>query len=165
MLLFRLLSRKSRVWRARVCIYSAYFVNSNSSSLAFSHLTTDHITLYRWLVPSKLLANLLVARRPVNSWRPSLPSRPLVKLQWVSGLVLLVLLLKLLYRLLLVVWRNPIVLGPELSLFVKFVVTKSQRSCLFVNFLSNGLFVRLLRISRYAFNHDSCLAIGLLLVV
>jgi hypothetical protein len=61
------------------------------------------------------------------------------------------LLLKLSYRPPLVVSRSPIVSGPELWLSVKSVVIKNPPSCSFVNSLSNDLFVKLLRTSRYIF--------------
>ena len=48
----------------------------------------------------------------------------------------------------LVVWRNPIVSGPEPWLFVKFVVTKNPLNCSFANSHSNDLFVKSLKISR-----------------
>ena len=152
MLLFRLLITKEArditcMTRSRLYIYRPLF----------GHLSLPPTTpTYQWPVQNKLLVNLPVARRLVNNWLPSLPSRRLVKLLWVPSCLAFSSSLKPFYRLPLVVWRSPIVSGPELSLFVKFVVIKNPPNCLFANSPFNDLFVKLLRTSRYAFSfYDS----------
>merc|ERR1712050_599428 len=89
--------------------------------------SSKRIEQQTWLVQSKLLVNLLEERLPGNNWPPRLPEN--LPLQLEEG-------------------KNPIVIVPVLSPFVKLGVTKSQLNCLSASCPSNVLWEKSLKISK-----------------
>lgn len=148
---------------ACVCINTP---NSNSElssalSTTTTTITTIHLYIAQWPVPSRLLVNplevsdstfvspLLLTASLGKAPRKQLAAKSSARKTAVSCIwSLRCPLLTMLCRPQLVVWRSLIDSGLELSLFVKSDVTRSRPSCLSANFHSNDLFERLLRISR-----------------
>jgi hypothetical protein len=115
------------------------------AQLTLKPLVLPLSTSYKWPVPSKLLASLLVASRPISN---SLPSHQHVSLPYVAHILLIEHFsdIPIQPRLPQVVSRS-IVSTPEPLPFVKSDVTRSQRNSSFANSPSNVSFVNLHKIS------------------